>query len=82
MKSGYGEDTRYSKTLSKKTIYCAVRLADGSVLRVSQDQLTVLTLILNMIQPLLLVVAFGRSPVFCAGTQEQRKKNCGASESY
>lgn len=56
LKSGYGEDTRYSKTLSKKTIYCAVRLADGSVLRVSQDQLTVLTLILNMIQPLLLVL--------------------------
>lgn len=56
MKNGYGEDTRYSKTLSEKTMYSAVRLEDGSVLRVSQTQFTILTLLLSMSQPILVVL--------------------------
>ena len=73
IKSGYGEDTRYSKTLSKKTTYCAVKLSDGSVLRVSQDQLTVLTLILNMIQPLLLVLLLALVLSFVLAARTARK---------
>lgn len=55
-RTGYGEDTRYSKTLAEKTMYSAVRLEDGSVLRVSQVQFSILTLTLSMIQPILIVL--------------------------
>ncbi len=55
-RTGYGEDTRYSKTLAEKTMYSAVRLEDGSVLRVSQVQFSILTLFLSMIQPILIIL--------------------------
>ena len=54
--TGYGEAVRYSKTLAEKTMYCAVRLSDGSVLRTSQVQFTIFTLILSMLQPILVVL--------------------------
>ena len=53
---GYGEDTRYSKTLAEKTIYSAVKLTDGTVMRVSQVQFSIFTLILSMLQPILIVL--------------------------
>ncbi|MGN0659484.1 MAG: sensor histidine kinase [Emergencia sp.] len=56
METGYGEDTRYSRTLAEKSMYSAVRLEDGSVLRVCQVQFTILTLILSMLQPILIVL--------------------------
>lgn len=56
MKNGYGGDTRYSKTLAEKTTYSAVRLENGGVLRVSETQFTILTLLLSMIQPILVVL--------------------------
>ncbi len=55
-RTGYGEDTRYSKTLAEKTMYSAVRLSDGSVLRVSQVQFSIFTLVLSMIQPILIIL--------------------------
>ncbi len=55
-KTGYGEDTRYSKTLAEKTMYSAIRLSDGSVLRVSQVQFSIFTLVLSMIQPILIIL--------------------------
>lgn len=36
MKEGKGADTRYSKTISEKTYYYALKLSDGSVLRISK----------------------------------------------
>ena len=56
VKDGYGEDTRYSKTLSEKTTYSAVRLNNGGVLRVSETQFTVLTLLISMLQPIIFVL--------------------------
>ena len=55
-KTGYGEDTRYSKTLAEKTMYSAIRLSDSSVLRVSQVQFSIFTLVLSMIQPILIIL--------------------------
>ena len=55
-RTGYGEDTRYSKTLAEKTMYSAIRLSDGSVLRVSQVQFSIFTLVLSMIQPILIIL--------------------------
>lgn len=51
-KYGAGESSRYSDTLSEKTIYYALRLKDGMVLRVSGTQDSVLALVENLIFPL------------------------------
>ncbi|MCI9083310.1 MAG: PAS domain-containing protein [Lachnospiraceae bacterium] len=57
MKNGTGKSIRYSQTLTEKTVNYAVRLSDGSVLRVSTTQYTVITVLLGMLQPLLIVLA-------------------------
>ena len=48
-KYGAGECSRYSDTLSEKTIYYALRLKDGTVLRVSGTQDSVLALVENLL---------------------------------
>lgn len=53
--NGSGESERYSSTLTEKMIYCAELLDDGTVLRISVSQLTVLTLLLGMAQPVAIV---------------------------
>ena len=53
---GFGEDSRYSSTLAEKTMYCAVRLDDGSIVRISQVHFTIFTLLLNMLEPIFLVL--------------------------
>lgn len=56
MKDGEGFSTRYSKTLTKKTVNYAMRLSDGSILRVSTEQYTVITILLEILQPILLIM--------------------------
>ncbi len=56
MKDGYGESERYSSTLTEKTIYCAKKLSDNSVIRVSVSQSTILTILLGMIHPITVVL--------------------------
>ena len=56
MENGSGESIRYSTTFLEKTIYCAKRLADGTVLRISRSHATVGVLLLGMMQPILLVL--------------------------
>ena len=51
MKDGEGMSTRYSKTLTEKTVNYAMRLSDGSILRISTEQYTVITILLEMLQP-------------------------------
>lgn len=53
---GKGENTRYSDTLLEKTIYSAVRLEDGTVLRMSVSQTTVGVLALGMLQPFFFIL--------------------------
>lgn len=50
--SGMGESSRYSATLLERFFYCARRLPDGTVLRVSIAQNTLLTILFGMSQPL------------------------------
>ncbi len=50
--SGWGESSRWSVTLMERSLYTARRLEDGSVLRLSTAQSTILTLILGMSQPI------------------------------
>ena len=50
--NGTGISSRYSDTLQKKTIYYAVRLSDGRVLRISSTQDTVAGAMLDLALPL------------------------------
>lgn len=56
LETGTGQSVRMSDTLSEKTMYCAKLLSDGSVIRVSTNQYTVWILLLNMLQPLAIVI--------------------------
>lgn len=54
--TGKGEAVRMSETLSEKTIYYALRLTDGSILRVSSTQYSVLALVYQLIVPVLWIL--------------------------
>ena len=56
METGFGSAVRKSDTLLERSVYEAVRLEDGSVLRISIDQQTMTILILGMLQPVCLVI--------------------------
>lgn len=55
LETGEGSGSRMSATLMRRTVYQAKRLSDGTVLRVSADQVTVLALLLWMSQAILLL---------------------------
>ena len=61
--SGYGESSRYSVTLMERTLYSAKLLSDGTIVRLSVAQNTLLTLLLGMMQPviIIIVIAIGLS---------------------
>lgn len=56
MEDGSGMAVRESDTLSQRTLYYALRLADGTVLRVSSTQYSLPGLLGGMIQPLLIIL--------------------------
>ena len=53
---GRGTASRYSSTLSQKTVYYALRLSDGSVLRLADTQYSVWVLVLQAMQPVVLMM--------------------------
>ena len=57
LKDGSGKSTRYSDTLMQKTLYYAQKLDNGSVLRVSATQNSVIVILLGLVQPLILIIA-------------------------
>ena len=56
LETGYGESRRYSETRGEDMIYSAKRLSDGSVIRASDSRLTYLATVLNMAQPMALIL--------------------------
>ena len=56
MENGSGMAVRESDTLSQRTLYYAIRLNDGTVLRVSSTQYSLTGLLGGMIQPLLIIL--------------------------
>ena len=62
---GSGDSQRYSDTLTTKMLYKAVKLQDGSVLRISAAQDSIFALLLQILVPLILIyaVAIGLSLV-------------------
>ena len=57
LNSGSGSAVRQSNTLLEKRMYEAVRLSDGSVLRISASQKTLVVLLAGMLHPLCIVAA-------------------------
>ena len=55
-KAGEGYASRTSATLGKKTIYYALRLENGQILRVSSTQYTVAGILGGMIQPIVVMI--------------------------
>lgn len=55
MEVGAGESVRYSTTLSQRTLYYAKRLSDGTVLRTSVTQHSILRIVSGMVMPFLLI---------------------------
>lgn len=55
LKNGKGTSIRYSNTLAEKTVYYAMKMDDGNILRVSTTQYTVAAIIMSLIQPILIV---------------------------
>ncbi|KAF5065983.1 Sensor histidine kinase ResE [anaerobic digester metagenome] len=56
MSLGKGTAVRWSDTLGQTAIYCAVRLDDGTVVRAASTQYSVWALVLQSVQPILVVV--------------------------
>ena len=57
LKTGYGQSSRYSDTLMERYIYSAERLPDGTILRLSMTQSSVLNLTLSMSGSIVMILA-------------------------
>ena len=55
LETGFGKSSRYSSTLTERMLYCAQKLADGTVIRTAYLQSTVFMLFLGMLPPLCIV---------------------------
>ncbi|MBO4939101.1 MAG: PAS domain-containing sensor histidine kinase [Oscillospiraceae bacterium] len=56
LETGYGESARYSATLMEQTVYAAQLLPDGTVLRLSMAQYSILTLVIGMGRSICLMI--------------------------
>lgn len=54
--NGSGTSSRYSDTLMQKTLYYAEKLDDGTILRVSTTQNSVVIILLGLLQPLIIII--------------------------
>ncbi len=80
LRSGEGSASRYSDTLNARTAYFALRLTNGTVLRVSSDLYTLSDLILSLFTPILavLVLAIVLSFLLAARLSRQITQPLGA----
>jgi len=65
LSEGEGRDVRQSRTLERSTFYYAMRLEDGSVLRVSKEAQSIWSLYMSAL-PLILIAAAGMILIGCA----------------
>lgn len=77
--TGSGSSVRYSDTLTEKTVYEAVRLSDGSVLRIAGGQKTVGMLVLGLLHAVIAVALLAGRAVRPAG-KPRRKAGSGSFE--
>ena len=83
LKDGSGTSVRYSKTFMERTVYYAVKLENGNILRVSAKQYTVITILLGLAQPIAIIILLTvvSSAIFTAkiskniiDSEEQKKR--------
>ena len=72
MKDGKGISIRYSETLTEKTMNYALRLTNGSILRVSTEQYTVITILMGMLQPIFFIMAAAMILTFVISSRVSR----------
>ncbi|WP_295586583.1 ATP-binding protein [uncultured Oscillibacter sp.] len=73
LETGKGSASRYSDTLAQKTLYYAVRLTDGTVLRVSDIQYSVWALVLQAMQPVAFVMLLALLLAFWLASRVSRQ---------
>ncbi len=56
---GFAESSRYSDTLTTKMLYSAIRLDDGSILRISTSTDTIFSLLKNIFSPMMAIAMLG-----------------------
>ncbi len=73
LNTGSGAASRYSDTVQARTAYFALRLEDGTVLRVASDLYTLSDLLFSLLSPILMVLllAIGLSFVLAARLSRQ-----------
>lgn len=54
--TGFGQSVRYSNTLMERQLYCAQKLSNGEILRVSCSQYTWWTLFVGMLEPIIILL--------------------------
>lgn len=57
--TGEGQSVRYSDTLTEKTVYYALLMPDGNVLRLSVKRYTAASVVLGLIYPMIAVIVLG-----------------------
>lgn len=70
---GYGESSRYSSTMMEQLLYSAVRMKDGSVLRLSLSRPSILSLFLGLLRPLCLIALAAVTLAFFMATRLARR---------
>lgn len=73
LKTGHGESSRYSKTLSEQLLYCADLLPDGTVIRLSSVRSTVWMLLLGFAQPIAIVTILALALSFWLASRLSKK---------
>ncbi len=73
LSEGYGASSRYSSTLTQRYLYGAKRLPDGTVIRLSVTQNSLLILTLGMLQPIIIifVIAIILSAILASGLSKK-----------
>lgn len=70
---GEGQSRRYSKTLTSNLLYSAIKLNDGTILRLSSTYYTIWVLMILMIQPILILAIFAISlSLICANSVSKK----------
>lgn len=54
--NGEGTSSRYSDTIGTQTLYYAIRMSDGRVLRISAEVSSVWSLVIAVLQPMIIVI--------------------------
>lgn len=75
LQRGYGESQRYSGTMLTRMLYSAQKLPDGSVLRLSMSQYTVLKVIWDMGLPIGIILLLVIAATMLISAKETQKAN-------